>query len=38
MSTPIQVGVYSGDKLISKVNTSFLAPLKKKKEPKDEKD
>jgi hypothetical protein len=32
MSTPIEVGVYSGDKLIKKVSTSFLAPLKKIKE------
>ena len=32
MSTPIDVGVYSGDKLIKKVSTSFLAPLKKIKE------
>jgi len=38
MSTPIQVGVYSGDKLIKRFNTSFLAPLKKKEESKDEKD
>ena len=32
MSTPIDVGVYSGDKLIKKVSTSFLSPLKKIKE------
>lgn len=32
MSTPIEVGVYSGDKLIKKVSTSFLAPLRKIKE------
>jgi cytochrome c oxidase accessory protein FixG len=36
MSTPIEVGVYSGNKLIKKVSTSFLAPLKKIK--KDEKE
>lgn len=30
MSTPIDVGIYSNDKLIKKVSTSFLAPLKKK--------
>ncbi|MCW8813479.1 MAG: cytochrome c oxidase accessory protein CcoG [Ignavibacteriaceae bacterium] len=36
MSTPIEVGIYSGDKLIKKVSTSFLAPLKKIK--KDEKE
>lgn len=33
MSTPIEIDIYSGDKLIKKVSTSFLAPLKKKKEP-----
>ena len=32
MSTPIDVGIYSGNKLIKKVSTSFLAPLKKTKE------
>jgi cytochrome c oxidase accessory protein FixG len=37
MSTPIQVGVYSGDKLIKKINTSFLAPMKRKTDE-DEKD
>jgi cytochrome c oxidase accessory protein FixG len=30
MSTPIDVGIYSNNKLIKKVSTSFLAPLKKK--------
>jgi cytochrome c oxidase accessory protein FixG len=29
MSTPIEIGVYSKDKLIKKASTSFLAPLKK---------
>ncbi len=29
MSTPINLGVYSGDKLIERVTTSFLAPIKK---------
>ncbi len=37
MSTPIDIGIYSGDKLIKKVSTSFLAPMKKKVEE-DEKD
>ncbi|MBK9098392.1 MAG: cytochrome c oxidase accessory protein CcoG [bacterium] len=37
MSTPIDIGIYSGDKLIKKVSTSFLAPMKKKDES-DEKD
>lgn len=32
MSTPIDIGIYSGDKLIKKVTTSFLAPVKKKDE------
>jgi len=32
MSTPIDIGIYSGDKLIKKVSTSFLAPMKKKDE------
>ncbi len=30
ISTPIDIGIYSGDKLIKKVTTSFLAPMKKK--------
>lgn len=30
MSTPIDIGIYRGDKLIKKVRTSFLAPMKKK--------
>ena len=30
MSTPINLGVYSGEKLIERVTTSFLAPMKKK--------
>jgi cytochrome c oxidase accessory protein FixG len=30
MNTPLQIGVYSGDKLINKISTSFLAPIKKK--------
>lgn len=30
MSTPIDIGIYSGNKLIKKVSTSFLAPMKKK--------
>jgi hypothetical protein len=29
MSTPIDIGIYSGDKLMKKVSTSFLAPIKK---------
>jgi hypothetical protein len=29
MSTPIDIGIYNGDKLIKKVSTSFLAPMKK---------
>jgi cytochrome c oxidase accessory protein FixG len=29
MSTPIDIGIYSGDKLIKKITTSFLAPMKK---------
>ena len=37
MSTPIEVGVYSGNKLIKKVSTSFLAPLKKIKEHEEKK-
>jgi cytochrome c oxidase accessory protein FixG len=32
MSTPIDIGIYHGDKLIKKVSTSFLAPMKKKDE------
>jgi hypothetical protein len=32
MNTPIDIGIYSGDKLIKKVTTSFLAPMKKKDE------
>jgi cytochrome c oxidase accessory protein FixG len=32
MSTPIEIGIFSKDKLIKKVSTSFLAPLKKIKE------
>ena len=30
MNTPIENGVYSGDKLIKKISTSLLAPIKKK--------
>ena len=30
MNTPIEIGVYSGDKLIKKISTSLLAPIKKK--------
>jgi len=30
MSSPIDIGIYNGDKLIKKVSTSFLAPMKKK--------
>lgn len=30
MSTPIEIGIYNEDKLIKKVSTSFLAPMKKK--------
>jgi hypothetical protein len=37
MSNPIDIGIYSGEKLIKKVTTSFLAPMKKKVEE-DEKD
>ena len=37
MNTPINLGVYSGDKLIERVTTSFLAPMKKKVDE-DEKD
>jgi cytochrome c oxidase accessory protein FixG len=29
MNTPIEIGVYDGDKLIKKVRTSFLGPVKK---------
>jgi len=29
MNTPIDIGIYDGDKLIKKVTTSFLAPMKK---------
>ena len=29
MNTPIEIGVYDGDKLIKKVKTSFLGPVKK---------
>lgn len=36
MSTPIDIGIYSGDKLIKKVTTSFLAPMKKKVETDEE--
>lgn len=36
MSTPINVGIYSDDKLIKKISTSFLAPLKKKEDVEDE--
>jgi len=32
MSTPIDIGIYSGNNLIKKVSTSFLAPMKKKDE------
>ena len=32
MSTPVEIGVYNGDKLIRKVKTSLLGPVKKKKE------
>ncbi|MCU0414956.1 MAG: cytochrome c oxidase accessory protein CcoG [Ignavibacteriaceae bacterium] len=32
MSTQIDIGIYHGDKLIKKVTTSFLAPMKKKDE------
>jgi len=32
MNTPIDIGIYNGDKLIKKVSTSFLAPMKKKDE------
>jgi hypothetical protein len=40
MSTPIDIGIYSGDKMIKKVSTSFLAPMKKqhKEETEDEED
>jgi cytochrome c oxidase accessory protein FixG len=30
MNTPLEIGVYDNDKLIKKVSTSFLAPMKKK--------
>jgi len=30
MNTPIEIGVYSSDKLIKKISTSLLAPAKKK--------
>jgi cytochrome c oxidase accessory protein FixG len=36
MSTPIDIGIYNGDKLIKKVTTSFLAPMKKKVEADEE--
>jgi hypothetical protein len=29
MNTPIEIGVYDGDKLIKKVKTSFLGPVEK---------
>jgi cytochrome c oxidase accessory protein FixG len=29
MNTPIDIGIYNGDKLIEKVSTSFLAPIKR---------
>jgi hypothetical protein len=29
MNTPIEIGVYDGDKLIKKVKTSFLGPVAK---------
>jgi polyferredoxin len=32
MNTPIDIGIYNGAKLIKKVSTSFLAPMKKKSE------
>jgi len=32
MSIPLEIGVYSGDNLLKKVKTSFLAPVKKKEE------
>ncbi|MFI5238063.1 MAG: 4Fe-4S dicluster domain-containing protein, partial [Ignavibacteriales bacterium] len=32
MNTPIDIGIYNGDKLIKKVSTSFLAPMKRKNE------
>jgi len=32
MSTPIEIGIYNDNKLIKKVSTSFLAPMKKKDE------
>jgi cytochrome c oxidase accessory protein FixG len=32
MNIPLEIGVYSGDKLLSKVKTSFLAPVRKKEE------
>lgn len=30
MNTPIEIGVYDGDKLIRKIKTSFLGPVEKK--------
>ena len=30
MNIPIDIGIYSKDRLIKKVTTSFLAPMKKK--------
>ena len=32
MNIPLEIGVYSGEKLLSKVKTSFLAPVRKKAE------
>ncbi len=38
MSTPIEIGIYNEDKLIKKVSTSFLAPMKKKHKEETEED
>ncbi|HEY6627109.1 MAG TPA: FixG Ig-like domain-containing protein, partial [Ignavibacteriaceae bacterium] len=36
MNTPIDIGIYNEGKLIKKVSTSFLAPMKKKVEEDEE--
>jgi len=36
MNTPLEIGIYDNDKLITKVTTSFLAPMKKKENIDDE--
>ena len=36
MNTPLEIGIYDNDKLITKITTSFLAPMKKKENIDDE--